>query len=66
MQGDVHQVLQTSDRRNSLLDEVELLGLEVVGSGLDLFGDNLVVFLADTDDVLLVRVKLLFNEISFF
>ena len=59
LERQVYQVLQARDSRNGLLDQVELLGLQVIDARFDLLGLDAVVLLADGDHVGLELVQLL-------
>ena len=50
VQGDLNKILKASDGGDSLLDEVELLGLDIVTAGLDMLGKERVILLADADN----------------
>lgn len=40
LKRDLHEIFQARDSRDSLLDKVELLGLEIISSRFDLFLDD--------------------------
>ena len=64
--GHLDEVLKAGNCRNSLLDEIELLRLKVIGPRLDHFAHDDVIFLANRDHILLELVELLLDGVAVF